>query len=284
MGKEMQKEKFRKRILLIGIPVLCIVLALGIVLGVMAYSNARYRAAVSKMDAGNVLEAYPALIALDDYKDSKELADSIYKDYIVAQLQQAKAGDSVFFGLYEQDSNAEKGKEPIEWLVLDEVDNKVLVISKYALDCKKYNDEYVECTWESSSLRKWLNSDFINEAFTDAEKGMLVTSDVPADPNSDYDTEPGNATQDQVFLLSQAEMERYLTTEEERMCRPTDYAKENGAFGNHANYCNWWLRTPGYNSFGATYIGSGGLTFTGGFFVSYVNCAVRPAFWIDSNT
>lgn len=74
------------------------------------------------------------------------------------------------FGKYEQDNNTSNGKEKIEWLVLEVKDGKALVISKYALDCKPYNTSSTNVTWETCSLRNWLNNDFINSAFSATEK------------------------------------------------------------------------------------------------------------------
>ncbi|MBP3696995.1 MAG: hypothetical protein J6J45_05560, partial [Clostridia bacterium] len=74
-----------------------------------------------------------------------------------ADFSDTQVGDYITFGSYEQDNDLSNGKEPIEWLVLDKQDGKVLVISKYALDAKPYNDEYVDVTWETCTLRSWLN-------------------------------------------------------------------------------------------------------------------------------
>lgn len=48
---------------------------------------------------------------------------------------------TVTFGRYEQDNNLGNGPEPIEWIVLDSNNGEVLLLSKYGLDVKKYNDE-----------------------------------------------------------------------------------------------------------------------------------------------
>lgn len=49
----------------------------------------------------------------------------------------AYVDDYVYFGHYPQ---TEKGldRTPIEWLVLDVKDNKLLLISRYILDCMPY--------------------------------------------------------------------------------------------------------------------------------------------------
>ena len=51
-----------------------------------------------------------------------------------------------------------------------------------------------------------------------------MTSAVSADRHPENNTDPGNDTRDQVFLLSLAEAETYFGSSEERTCEPTEYA------------------------------------------------------------
>ncbi len=188
-------------------------------------------------------------------------------------------GEYIKFGAYEQDNNTSNGKEDIEWLVLEVRDGKALVISKYALDCKQYNTRNTDVTWETCTLRKWLNNDFINAAFSSYEKAMIPTVTVSADKNPDYNTNPGNATQDQVFLLSITEANKYFISA--RKCEPTDYAVANGAWESDGGNCWWWLRSPGGSQNCAAFVNIGGDVFEYGNTVSLGNDAVRPAMWID---
>lgn len=236
------------------------------------------------MNAGNVVEAYEALVALDGYKDSADKANSIYGQYIVEKLKVAKAGDYVFFGEYEQDNNTANGKEDIEWLVLEVKDGKALVISKYALDCKPYDTNDTAVTWEACTLRGWLNNVFINASFSAEEKAMIPTVTVSADKNPDYSTNPGNATQDQVFLLSITEVNKYFSSNSARQCKPTDYAVANGAWESDSGNFWWWLRSPGYTQYTAAGVYYFGGVFERGDYVHDDRAAVRPALWIDLNS
>lgn len=212
--------KRNKKIAIITTPIVCAIIAFIIVLNTVIIPNSKYNAAITLMDAGNVIEAYEALVALDGYKDSEDKANSIYDKYKVEKLKVAKAGDYVFFGAYEQDNDISNGKEYIEWLVLEVKDGKALVVSKYALDCQQYNTSYADVTWETCTLRKWLNNAFINAAFSADEKAMIPTVTVSADKNPDYSTNPGNATQDQVFLLSITEVNKHFSSDGARQCKP----------------------------------------------------------------
>ena len=77
-------------------------------------------------------------------------------------LSRAKIGSHVVFGKYEQDDDASNGKEPIEWIVLAKEKDRALLISKYGLAAQQYNTEWTDETWETCSLRKWLNETFLN--------------------------------------------------------------------------------------------------------------------------
>lgn len=202
------------------------------------------------------------------------------------QLKNIKVGSYINFGAYEQDNNTSNGKEDVEWLVLEIKDGKALVISKYALDCKHYNtSDYTDVTWKTSTLRKWLNNDFLNSAFSADEKAMIPTVTVSADKNPEYSTNPGKATQDQVFLLSIPEAIEYFSSDNARQCKPTDYAVANGVYANSSNgNCCWWLRSPGDRQDLAACVHDDGDVFEDGCFVDYGSYAVRPALWIDLNS
>ena len=205
----------------------------------------------------------------------------------INKIKTANVGDIIVFGAYEQDNDTSNSKEDIEWLVLAKEDNKILVISDKALDCKPYNQSRDYVTWETCSLRKWLNNDFINSAFSDDEKAMIPTVTVSADKNPEYDTDPGNATQDQVFILSIVEARKYFASSEARMCVPTAYAIFNGLYTSSRyskdgeGTCLWWLRSPGYNQISAARVNNDGSVDEYSYDVDCDDYAVRPAMWIS---
>ena len=242
----------------------------------------KYDSAIKYIDSGDYKAACLLLDGLS-YKDSSEKFQSAKQ----ALIKNAKVGDIVYFGTYEQDNDTSNGKENIKWLVLAKEKNRILVISDKALDCQEYNSSDTSVTWETCTLRKWLNNDFINAAFSDDEKAMIPTVTVSADKNPEYDTDPGNATKDRVFLLSIVEAEKYFTSDEARMCVPTEYAISNGAWtsdsyteGGKAT-CWWWLRSPGYYQYDAAFACIDGDINEHGNYVYGGNRAVRPAMWIS---
>ena len=247
-----------------------------------AITSNKYDRAVDLMESGNYTEAISMFRSLNGYKDS---IDKVTKCLILkqkAELANVKVGSTIKFGFYEQDNKTSNGKEEIEWQVLAKEGTKILVISKYALDCQRYNSTATNTTWKTCTLRTWLNKTFYNEAFGTDHQKMIVRSTVSADTNPQYSTNPGNATNDKVFLLSIREAEKYFSTNNARQCKPTNYAVAKGAYVNSAyGNCWWWLRSPGCNQYGASGVYHGGSVNCSGNRVYVGDGAVRPALWID---
>lgn len=207
----------------------------------------------------------------------------------VMPVGEADIYDAVYLGTYEQDNNKSNGQEHIEWVVLDKADGKLLVISRYALDNQPYHASGEDVTWETSSLRKWLNEDFYNSAFSKEEQAVILTAEVSPDKNPEYETTPGNATQDKIFVLSMSEVNQYFPAPSSQNCWPTAYAVAHGVFASkskdpsNAGSCGWWTRTPGWYQNRAVYVMSGGVFFTSGIEGNDHNMqpAVRPAMWVS---
>src|SRR5574344_1314014 len=179
-------------------------------------------------------------------------------------------GSYVKFGNYWQSND--KNKEAIEWKVLAKENGKALLISKYALDCKPYNQNNCNITWEECTLRKWINSDFINNAFSEEEQQIIALTK--------NDTNGSRTTEDKVFLLSIEEAQKYFKNAEERKCMPTPYAKQHKAWSKD-NFCYWWLRSPGGDQYDAALVSNDGDVYYYGFGVNDGDYAVRVALWVN---
>ncbi len=163
----------------------------------------------------------------------------------------------------------------IEWLVLRKEENKVLLITKDALDFQKYSENNVESTWETSSLRKWLNEKFVESAFDAEEKKMILSMPITADKTSSYGRSSGNDTIDKVFLLSSVEANLYFNTNPTRACQGSAFCQAQSGRPAEAGPCKWWLRSAG------AYVGDDGTVNYGGRGVFANKNAVRPAIWIN---
>lgn len=199
------------------------------------------------------------------------------------QIQPYQGDKTIEFGSYEQDNDLSNGKEPIEWIILGRKDGKTLVISKYCLDVREYHNSAVDVTWHDSSLRRWLNNEFLTTAFTALEQGKIYSENITNDDNPVYKTEGGENTVDKVFLLSINQANSLFKTDEDRKAEATAYAIAQGAYNDKDNANTWWwLRSPGYSAKSAANVNSKGAVYAyGGFEVNYTGEAIRPAMWID---
>ena len=184
-------------------------------------------------------------------------------------FENLKAGEIIRFGRYPQSGDPSAGADPIEWIVLETNGETALLISRYGLVSKTFDELDGVVTWDICTLRAWLNSDFLNEAFSGEEQACLETADVPVDYNPHTWVDPGKDTRDKVFLLSVEEAERYFASDEERICFPTKKAIADDAWvrtkpGIGRGACQWWLRTPGsLASFAAIVDADGGFDLDG---------------------
>ena len=222
-------------------------------------------------------ETVPADLTAADPADSPSRAEQVFEK-----------GATVFFGRYEQDGDEDNGAEPIEWLILDVEDGSALLMSRYALDAVAFNDFSEPTSWSACTLRTWLNYDFYRGAFDESERERI------AETVLEHEKAPGGreeeAVSDKVFLLSAEEIGKLLygfngvpeIEDEARMCLPTAYAKSEGcrwnddpdslAYGNG----NWWLRTPGLNSYYIACVNEWGALNDYGFIANTFDCGVRP--------
>ena len=205
-----------------------------------------------------------------------------------------KVGDKITFGSY---PFYEDGREKaIDWIILDiDKNNNALLISDYALDNVKYNEVYEDVTWETSSIRKWLNNDFLNKAFTDEQQSKIIVSYIENKDNAEYKTKGGNNTYDKLFLLSIDEANRYFKNDETRTAYPTPYAKSKRSVNGNlwvskeivstdrGGSCFWWLRSSGYRQYRTALVNLGGRMDSRGDNVDVGIFAVRVALKINLN-
>ena len=215
------------------------------------------------------------------------LPQSVRDSVIEALSTGIYVGGTITLGTYEQDNDTSDGAEAIKWKILAIEDGKALVISKYALDCQPYNTVAGAYTWETCSLRTWLNSSFYNTAFSTSDKARILTTEVVNTNNIYHGTAGGNNTSDKVFALSDAEAKTYFANDEARECAPTAYALAKGVWQSTTimvdgvGACPWWTRTPaGYTDIKASVVDTDGKITEGGDSVDYARNAVRPVMWV----
>ena len=210
-----------------------------------------------------------------------------------------EVGGFITLGQYEQDNNLENGAESIEWLVLAIESDRMLVISKYGLDMQAFHTEAEEITWENCTLRKWLNEEFYNKAFSEDDKTKILTVTLE-NPDTDgfylsdyvkvgfgrdyssviekYAAKGGNPTEDRLFCLSWAEALEYFDSNESRICEYTAYAWSKTG----RTIEGWMLRSP-LAKYCIQLVDNGGFIPTGA--VRHLAddlLTIRPAMWIST--
>ena len=195
--------------------------------------------------------------------------------------QSLKIGDHFTLGRYHlYDGQSEQ----IKWQVLAIENGNALVISEYGLDTKPYNNTNNNTTWENCTLRNWLNSVFYNNVFTQEEKFCIAKIQIKNKKNDEHGTLGGNDTTDSIFLLSIEEAENYYITDKDRRCKPTPFAKRNGAYiGDRSSTTWWWLRSPGLDMKHAAFVDTLGKVTYFGYIVNLNNVAIRPSLWVNIN-
>ncbi len=197
-----------------------------------------------------------------------------------AELAKWVVGGNPSFGSYYRDSRFTKPY--IEWIVLARDGNKALIISKYVIECISYNYYDTSVTWETCSLRKWLNNDFLSSAFSYEERSRIKDTCLQNpgnmfDAGKIYRTEGGNPTSDKVFILSEEEFYKYSFPKEGQA---TEYAKSRGVHTANNGNCLYWVRKPGSMQNEAMLVDKYGSIWVPDRVNSY-NRGVRPAMWVS---
>lgn len=166
--------------------------------------------------------------------------------------------DCIWFGNYWQSN--ETTKEPIKWRVLSVNGDDAFLLADQNLDYQPYHIEGMNVTWETCSLRTWLNSTFYQNAFNSAEQAAIQTMTVINEDNPSFGTEGGNTTLDKVYLLSIAETgnaaygfsSEFDENSKTRVATNTAHVVAvmalDSIISSTGNAAWWWLRSPSSNS------------------------------------
>lgn len=175
---------------------------------------------------------------------------------------------------------------PLEWIVVSVSDEGYAeVVSKYGVDYLSFHStSFTDVQWKDSQIRKWLNNDFFNAAFTYSEKCKILEANVAKSTNPQYKyvTE---ATCDYLYLLSCYQAEKFFPNPNERACPPLGFLSSQSDFKSSVEKWgltlnkSWWLRTKG-TAYDSTYVTGYGEIEYGGSIISNKHL-VRPAMLIQ---
>lgn len=248
--------------------------------------------------------------------------DNTLLAYTGANTADEQSFEKVTFGSYQG--------QDISWLKLAEDNGKTLLVSEYVLDAMPYDDSaeqyqwsvqsprpQKDVQWAESSVRAWLNSEFLNAAFSTDEQGAIAATTLTDAKNNvphtgktaaDPSVHVADETTDQVFLLSVAEAKKYFANNAARLAHPTDYATSQGVYVGTASNADqpegaaiWWLRSNGYYAGYAAVVADDGYVHGDGYRMAGElhdgfedhgtelssdlggNVGVRPAIWVETS-
>lgn len=206
--------------------------------------------------------------------------------------------DTVYFGKYWQydtngDGKADQNdeKQLIKWRVLSVNNDDVFLLADKNLNCQPYHTEYVTASWESCSIRKWLNKEFVSDAFSKEDQEAIIDTQVVEDVIDAQDD-----VNDKIYLLSSKEVSQEIygfsvgfdENSKSRIVQNTQYASACGATMGQMNLGDkligglWWLRSEDTSSKLTDYIqfdGSGK-----DISVNETNIGIRPVLHISRSS
>ena len=246
---------------------------------------------------GDGLRDYRAVTFTQYRPDATGFASSEYASY---QDDNGYTTDNIYYFKY----------EPITWRILDP--DSGLILSESILDSQAYNNyvlsngpasedgtttfwgdagkTYYANNYYYSSIRKWLNEDFCNTAFTSSQASN-IRNDVTLNNDSNNPQYSAQASKDKIFLLSSDEVWNTAYgfdsddkgNDTARMAQGTDYAKCQGLLvdsdssSSYNGNSRWWLRSPVYYSYSGCDVYSDGSTYYRSNYVFFTNEGVRAA-------
>lgn len=179
-------------------------------------------------------------VALERFTEAGTFEDAQHQLFKVEQtlIRQAKLGDRISYG----------GNE---YVVLDQQDDKALLLSVKLYGAVPYNETRTAVTWKDSTMRKTLNSaEYLQSKFSAEEQSVICTVETDKD------------CQDKVFLLSLEQYQKYL-----------DVMGGKKAI--------WWLRDNGEQANTALFVSQSGAVMSAGYPVDTTDIQGRAALWVN---
>lgn len=163
--------------------------------------------------------------------------------------QSPMIGEIITLGRYPYEISG--AVRPIEWQIMQVEAERMLVLARQPLAARPYAMTQEPTCWENSDLRRWLNEEFLREAFTEAELERILGAAELPEAGTDaflwqmfgmYTTT--ESIQERVFIPMAQDLAQWYPQEEasslfycDAEAEATPWAQEQGA----TEGC-WWLR------------------------------------------
>lgn len=210
---------------------------------------AEYAKAADEAEKGQIGDASELYYQLGDYKDAKIQ----YAELEVRIASVLEKGDTFYFGQHDS--------KRLVWTVLDTGDSGILCTSSEAVTMQVF-DKDGSAQWSESSLRAYLNGDYLDEIFSSGEQKFLQKTSLAASNDPDSGTSGGKDTEDKIYIPSYEDVFTYfsplkLLTFPESESLAADRGDEKGSTA------AWMLRTPGSSKDTIRIVSAGGDPFSG---------------------
>ena len=167
----------------------------------------------------------------------------------------------------------------------------VLIVSDFILESRSYDSAAEIVTWDTSGIRSYLNGEFYENTFSADEKAQILETTLINDSSQWFSTPGGPNTTDKVFLLSLAEVIKYLG-DSGQLSEPV-FELWIGDEYNSNRVCEglagdgrtreaswWWLRSPGRLDDRVAIVADDGFIYVYGGPADSI-AGIRPALWLD---
>lgn len=155
-------------------------------------------------------------------------AKSEYKQEM-NDLVNANVGDEVYWGHFECD-HGKIGKERLRFIVIEKTADSAVLLCKYGIDGRSFNQKHESVSWENSDIRAYINSPEYIGSFSMYELGAMARFE------GDY-----------ITLLTVQEAANAFDSDRERQLLITPAAKSAGVNVNSMSKANMW-DMKGYRS------------------------------------
>ncbi|MDR2492497.1 MAG: DUF6273 domain-containing protein [Coriobacteriales bacterium] len=177
---------------------------------------------------------------------------------------------------------------PYRWIVLRQTGDAMLLVTSGIIEQRAYHGSKVPVTWETCTVRRYLNEELWREAFSYNERQRVLLTCVENADNQWFNTPGGNETEDRLFLLSLAEVVTLFGDSGQLVGKNprsklfiNDSFKQGRIAMRGATRAHWWLRSPGLRETCAADVFPGGAVHVGGHHVTNVAMGgIRPALWL----
>lgn len=211
-----------------------------------AKATAMYMHSVADRDFLQMQEMFQSL---GTYRDSEKYLKKC--EYFLS----CTAGNKITFGKYH-------GTELV-WTILCTDGPRCLLLADAPVEYMYFHQERDNTPWSSCALRRWLNKQFLEEAFSLQERMNILL--IPHQNNTDprWGDENGPDTRGKAFVFNLKELDEYLPEQKDR------------AIGEW-----WWLRGHGCSNLNQQVVYKDGTIYANGVSSNAPDMGVRPAMWV----